>query len=107
MTVTERFRNETTFVWSDDGDLTFERTFDAPRELVWKAFTDPAAIPRWWGPHGTTTVVEEPPKPQQRQQPKRQSRQQRKKQQRPAGSFAEAREAATGPLCTCRPCAGR
>ena len=59
MTVTERFRNETTFVWSDGGDLTFERVFDAPRELVWKAFTDPAAIPRWWGPHGTTTVVEE------------------------------------------------
>lgn len=59
MTVTERFRNETTFVWSDGGDLTYERTFDAPRDLVWKAFTDPDAIPRWWGPHGTTTVVEE------------------------------------------------
>lgn len=59
MTITERFRNETTFVYSDGGDLTYERTFDAPRELVWKAFTDPDAIPRWWGPRGTTTVVEE------------------------------------------------
>jgi uncharacterized protein YndB with AHSA1/START domain len=46
-------------VYSDGGDLTFERTFDAPREKVWEAFTDPAAIPRWWGKHGTTTIVEE------------------------------------------------
>jgi uncharacterized protein YndB with AHSA1/START domain len=26
---------------------------------VWKAFTDPELIPRWWGPHGTTTDVAE------------------------------------------------
>src|SRR6185295_9806032 len=37
----------------------FERTFDAPREQVWKAFMDPDLIPRWWGPHGTTTTVAE------------------------------------------------
>ena len=37
----------------------FERTFDAPREQVWKAFTDPELVPRWWGPHGTTTTVVE------------------------------------------------
>ena len=36
-----------------DGDLYFERTFDAPREPVWKAFTDPELVPRWWGQHGT------------------------------------------------------
>jgi len=36
-----------------------ERTFDAPRERVWKAFTDPELVPRWWGPHGTTTTVVE------------------------------------------------
>jgi uncharacterized protein YndB with AHSA1/START domain len=50
---------DTTTVYSDGGDLVFERTFDAPRERVWKAFTDPDQIPRWWGKHGTTTVVEE------------------------------------------------
>jgi uncharacterized protein YndB with AHSA1/START domain len=37
----------------------FERTFDAPREAVWKAFMDPERIPRWWGPRNTTTTVVE------------------------------------------------
>jgi uncharacterized protein YndB with AHSA1/START domain len=31
-----------------------ERTFDAPRELVWKTWTDPALLPRWYGPMVTT-----------------------------------------------------
>jgi uncharacterized protein YndB with AHSA1/START domain len=57
--VIERFRNETTTVYSDGTDLVYERTFNAPRDLVWKAFTDPERIPRWWGPHGTTTRVAE------------------------------------------------
>lgn len=26
------------------------RTFDAPRELVWKAWTEPERFMRWWGP---------------------------------------------------------
>ena len=34
------------------------RPFDAPRSLVFKAFTDRALIPQWWGPRGTTTVVD-------------------------------------------------
>jgi uncharacterized protein YndB with AHSA1/START domain len=55
----DRGSTDTTAVYSDGGDLTFERTFDAPRDKVWKAFTDPTAIPRWWGKHGTTTIVEE------------------------------------------------
>jgi uncharacterized protein YndB with AHSA1/START domain len=55
----DRGSTDTTAVYSDGGDLTFERTFDAPRDKVWKAFTDPEAIPRWWGKHGTTTIVEE------------------------------------------------
>jgi uncharacterized protein YndB with AHSA1/START domain len=55
----DRGSTDTTTVYSDGGDLVFERTFDAPRERVWKAFTDPDQIPRWWGKHGTTTVVEE------------------------------------------------
>jgi uncharacterized protein YndB with AHSA1/START domain len=55
----DRGSTETTAVYSDGGDLTFERTFDAPRDKVWKAFTDPEQIPHWWGKHGTTTIVEE------------------------------------------------
>ncbi|WP_258724236.1 SRPBCC family protein [Cellulomonas sp. NS3] len=30
-------------------DLVIRRTFDAPVELVWAAYTDPARVPAWWG----------------------------------------------------------
>jgi len=53
----DRGSTETTTIYSEGGDLVFERVFDAPRERVWKAFTDPDQIPRWWGPHGTSTRV--------------------------------------------------
>lgn len=33
------------------------RAFDAPRALVWKAWTDPHHVARWWGPHEFTTPV--------------------------------------------------
>jgi len=36
-----------------------ERIFNAPRDKVFAAMTDPELIPKWWGPHGTTTRVEE------------------------------------------------
>lgn len=55
----DRGSTETTAIFSVDGDLTYERTFDAPRELVWRAMTDPTWVPRWWGPHGSTTTVVE------------------------------------------------
>ncbi len=32
--------------------------FDAPRELVWRVYTDPALIARWWGPRRLTTIVD-------------------------------------------------
>jgi uncharacterized protein YndB with AHSA1/START domain len=34
------------------------RVFDAPRARVWKAITDPAIIPHWWGPRALTTTVD-------------------------------------------------
>ena len=34
------------------------RDFDAPRELVFKAYTDPQAIPQWWGRLNSTTTVD-------------------------------------------------
>jgi uncharacterized protein YndB with AHSA1/START domain len=55
----DRGSTESTKIYQDGTDLIFERTFDAPRERVWQAFTDPTLVPRWWGPHGTTTVVTE------------------------------------------------
>ena len=33
------------------------RVFDAPRELVWKAWTDPKYVMQWWGPKGCTAPV--------------------------------------------------
>ena len=33
-------------------ELIIERVFDAPRELVWKAFTDPDQVAQWFGPVG-------------------------------------------------------
>ena len=30
-------------------ELRFERVFNAPRETVWRTFTDPALIAEWWG----------------------------------------------------------
>ncbi len=40
------------------GELVLTRTFDAPRDLVYKVWTDPKHIPLWWGPHGFTTTVQ-------------------------------------------------
>src|SRR5581483_10516803 len=37
--------------------LDLVRVFDAPRELVWKAWTDPKHLAQWWGPHGFSNPV--------------------------------------------------
>jgi uncharacterized protein YndB with AHSA1/START domain len=34
------------------------RVFDAPRELVWAAWTTPEQLARWWGPRGVTTPLD-------------------------------------------------
>jgi len=36
-------------------DLVIIRVFDAPLEIVWKAWTDPQQVMRWWGPKGFTS----------------------------------------------------
>lgn len=41
-----------------DRELVMARVFDAPRDLVFKVFTDPEAIPVWWGARNHTTTVE-------------------------------------------------
>jgi len=47
-----------TLTLPSDREIEVTRVFDAPRDLVWKAYTDPAAIPQWWGPRGHTTTVD-------------------------------------------------
>jgi uncharacterized protein YndB with AHSA1/START domain len=39
-------------------ELTITRVFDAPRELVFKAFTDPKLVAKWFGPREYTTTVD-------------------------------------------------
>jgi uncharacterized protein YndB with AHSA1/START domain len=36
--------------------FTFTRVFDAPRDLVWKAFVEPKRLMHWWGPKGFTML---------------------------------------------------
>jgi uncharacterized protein YndB with AHSA1/START domain len=35
-------------------ELTLQRTFDAPRDMVWKYWTDQQLVAQWWGPRGFT-----------------------------------------------------
>jgi uncharacterized protein YndB with AHSA1/START domain len=39
-------------------EIVITRVFDAPRELVFKAFTDPTSLPQWWGPRNLTTIID-------------------------------------------------
>ena len=39
-------------------DFTITRVFDAPRELIWSALTDPEQLIRIWGPEGTHVPIE-------------------------------------------------
>lgn len=38
-------------------DMVVTRVFDAPVEQVWKAWSDPGHVKRWWGPTGFTAPV--------------------------------------------------
>jgi uncharacterized protein YndB with AHSA1/START domain len=40
-------------------DIIFKKVFDAPREVVFRALTDPSLIPQWWGPRKYETIVDE------------------------------------------------
>lgn len=53
-------KNSTTQLTATPGkqETIMSRVFDAPRELVFKAYTDPELVPQWWGPKGYTTIVD-------------------------------------------------
>ncbi len=42
---------------SDARSIIGMREFDAPRDLVFSAFTDPKHLAQWWGPNGFTTTT--------------------------------------------------
>jgi len=51
-------RNQTSYETPNDRELVVARTFDAPRSIVWAAFTDPKHLPKWHtGPAGFTMPV--------------------------------------------------
>jgi len=42
-------------------EIVISRVINAPRALVWEAFTDPKHLEQWWGPTGFTTNTNEYP----------------------------------------------
>lgn len=44
---------------ANDHDLVITRLIDAPRSLVFNAWTDPAQLAQWWGPHSFTNPLSE------------------------------------------------
>ena len=44
---------------SSDREIVITRVYDAPREVVWDAWTDPQQVVHWWGPKGFTTTIHE------------------------------------------------
>jgi uncharacterized protein YndB with AHSA1/START domain len=40
-------------------EIVITRSFDGPRDLVFKAFTDPDAVRQWWGQANSETVVDQ------------------------------------------------
>ena len=43
---------------SEMPEYKFERIFDAPRDIVWRAWTDPEILHRWYGPNIETIIHE-------------------------------------------------
>jgi uncharacterized protein YndB with AHSA1/START domain len=43
---------------TSDRVITLGRTFAAPRELVWRAYTEPEHFARWFGPNGFTVTMD-------------------------------------------------
>ena len=51
-------RESNAVVQPDGREMVITRVIDAPRELVFDAWTDPEQIVHWWGPEGFTTTIE-------------------------------------------------
>jgi uncharacterized protein YndB with AHSA1/START domain len=56
MDIEERTTNKKTRK-AEEPELVIERIFDAPRDLVWKAWAEPERLMQWWGPQGFTMSV--------------------------------------------------
>jgi uncharacterized protein YndB with AHSA1/START domain len=54
---TKEASHKATVTTPTDRTVRIERVFDAPRDRVWQAFTDPKLVAQWWG-RGNKLVVE-------------------------------------------------
>jgi uncharacterized protein YndB with AHSA1/START domain len=57
MTTTEN-RRAASVARTGDRQIRIERIFDAPRERVWRAMTDPKLVAQWWGRGNRLDVLE-------------------------------------------------
>jgi uncharacterized protein YndB with AHSA1/START domain len=56
-TTTKDFTGTSTVTTPADREIRIERVFNAPRDRVWRACTDPALVAQWWG-RGNKLVIE-------------------------------------------------
>jgi uncharacterized protein YndB with AHSA1/START domain len=54
MTAQEEFAAKT----EGDREIVLVRVLNAPLERVWRAWTDPVEVAKWWGPHGFKTTTD-------------------------------------------------
>jgi uncharacterized protein YndB with AHSA1/START domain len=59
MTGQEQTAVKATVTTPTEREIKIERVFEAPRDRVFAAMTDPELIPEWWGPRGTTAEVDQ------------------------------------------------
>ena len=52
-----REHTHSSVVEAEKAELTITRIFDVPRNLVWKAWSEPERLMRWWGPKNFTAPV--------------------------------------------------
>jgi uncharacterized protein YndB with AHSA1/START domain len=54
----EADKSETVLTIPSEREIVITRTFEAPRDLVFRIITDPALVEQWWGPRKYATVVD-------------------------------------------------
>jgi uncharacterized protein YndB with AHSA1/START domain len=57
MSTVQKQAARSTVSMPNDREIRIERVFNAPRDRVWRAFTDPALLAQWWG-RGHKLVIE-------------------------------------------------
>src|SRR6202049_2152833 len=57
MTTARAAPRSTAAAATTSSEFVIARVFEATRELVWQAFTEPERMQHWWGPKGFTVVA--------------------------------------------------